>query len=307
MAQPQQPPDLYVENGRSYHSYQRGLYWLPHDDAECERLDVLHNLFYQQDQLNLPLHSAPLRVRPDDPLRILDLGCGTGFWAIDIADQYESNAEVIGLDLVNAQPPLVPRNASFIVNKSFNERFWPFAEDHFDLIHLSMITACVVEWPQMYDKIFRYLRPSIGYVEHLEFDLTPRYLGGPRINDSNIIRFWEDLVRASADAGRPIAYDPQATFRDLTGAGFVDIDHRVIPVPWQYDPRRDPNYKIGATFDVAFLKGVGLESYAMAPFSRVNQWSAEEIRRYIKAVCDEFHGTRVELESHVHIWRARKP
>lgn len=27
--------ELYDENGRSYHTYQRGLYWLPHDDVRA--------------------------------------------------------------------------------------------------------------------------------------------------------------------------------------------------------------------------------------------------------------------------------
>ena len=44
--------------------------------------------------LNGRLHLAPL----DDPQRILDIGTGTGIWAIDMADKYPS-AEVIGTDL----------------------------------------------------------------------------------------------------------------------------------------------------------------------------------------------------------------
>jgi methylase of polypeptide subunit release factors len=40
------------------------------------------------------LHLAPLK----NPLRILDIGTGTGIWAVDIAEQY-SMAEVIGTDL----------------------------------------------------------------------------------------------------------------------------------------------------------------------------------------------------------------
>jgi methylase of polypeptide subunit release factors len=40
------------------------------------------------------LHLAPVK----DPQRILDVGTGTGIWAIDTADLYPS-AEVIGTDL----------------------------------------------------------------------------------------------------------------------------------------------------------------------------------------------------------------
>jgi len=45
------------------------------------------------------LHLAPL----DAPQRILDIGTGTGIWAIDVADEYPM-AEVIGTDLSPIQP-----------------------------------------------------------------------------------------------------------------------------------------------------------------------------------------------------------
>lgn len=98
--------DLYEENGRLYHMHRRGSYWLPHDDvgidgagqvddadlrqAECDRLDLLHNLFYDQRHLNLPLHTCPLQPRPGERMHILDLGCGTGFWVIDMAEYVSS-------------------------------------------------------------------------------------------------------------------------------------------------------------------------------------------------------------------------
>jgi methylase of polypeptide subunit release factors len=55
-------------------------------------LDVHHAIFTLL--LNGRLHMAPLV----EPRRILDIGTGTGIWAIDMADQYPS-ADVIGTDL----------------------------------------------------------------------------------------------------------------------------------------------------------------------------------------------------------------
>ena len=40
------------------------------------------------------LHKSPLK----DPREILDVGTGTGIWAIDMADRYP-NAKVTGIDL----------------------------------------------------------------------------------------------------------------------------------------------------------------------------------------------------------------
>lgn len=46
------------------------------------------------------LHLAPIK----NPHRILDIGTGTGIWAIDMADLYPS-AEVVGTDIRFAPSP----------------------------------------------------------------------------------------------------------------------------------------------------------------------------------------------------------
>ena len=46
------------------------------------------------------LHLAPI---DDKPGKILDVGTGTGIWAIEMGDDYPS-AEVIGTDLSPTQP-----------------------------------------------------------------------------------------------------------------------------------------------------------------------------------------------------------
>jgi len=46
------------------------------------------------------LFLAPLGPKPG---RILDIGTGTGIWAIDVGDEYP-NAEIIGTDLSPTQP-----------------------------------------------------------------------------------------------------------------------------------------------------------------------------------------------------------
>jgi len=50
--------------------------------AELERLDILHKLFLVLRRE--ALHSAPI-VNLANP-RILDVGCGTGIWGIDMAE-----------------------------------------------------------------------------------------------------------------------------------------------------------------------------------------------------------------------------
>jgi 2-polyprenyl-3-methyl-5-hydroxy-6-metoxy-1,4-benzoquinol methylase len=80
------------ENGRTYPAYGLNEYGLPIDEQEQDRNDLQHAKFMLI--LGDNLHLAPIR---EDPSRILDLGCGSGIWAIDMADRYP-NADVIGVE-----------------------------------------------------------------------------------------------------------------------------------------------------------------------------------------------------------------
>src|SRR4051795_1295425 len=58
--------------------------------------------------LNDKLFLAPL----ENPTAILDVGTGTGIWAMDFADDYPG-AQVVGIDLSPIQPNYVPPNLQF--------------------------------------------------------------------------------------------------------------------------------------------------------------------------------------------------
>ena len=97
------------EHGRRYHAYQAGAYQFPNDEKELNRMDIEHH--NQKLQMDGKLHMCPL----DNPEQILDLGTGTGIWAMDMADQYP-HCEMIGTDLSPVQPSWVPPNLQFEVD-----------------------------------------------------------------------------------------------------------------------------------------------------------------------------------------------
>ena len=86
------------ENGRRYHAFREGEYLVPNDDKEQDRQDYTHHVFRLL--LGGSLFRAPITKHPQ---RVLDIGTGTGIWAIDFADEFPS-AEVIGNDLSPIQP-----------------------------------------------------------------------------------------------------------------------------------------------------------------------------------------------------------
>ena len=70
--------DYIIENGRRYHRFREGSYNFPNDDLEQDRENLKHTVL-----VNLcggRLYFAPIG---DNPGNILDMGTGTGAWAID--------------------------------------------------------------------------------------------------------------------------------------------------------------------------------------------------------------------------------
>jgi hypothetical protein len=70
------------EHGRRYHSYKADVnpYSFPNDDREQDREDLKHAMFLKL--FNKTLHFAPV---PATGAHVLDLGTGTGIWAVDCA------------------------------------------------------------------------------------------------------------------------------------------------------------------------------------------------------------------------------
>lgn len=65
-------------NGRRYHRYRHGRYPIPNDEAEQNREDMLHTMMMEA--TDGKLFYAPIG---DYPQKIIDLGTGTGLWAIE--------------------------------------------------------------------------------------------------------------------------------------------------------------------------------------------------------------------------------
>ncbi|PLB35294.1 class I SAM-dependent methyltransferase [Aspergillus candidus] len=284
------------ENGRTYHGYRRGVYFLPCDEQEQDRLDIFHKLFTVARVSNALIY-AP---HPSNG-RFLDLGCGTGIWSIEVAQKYP-DAFVAGVDLAPIQPPNRPNNCEFYAPFDF-EAPWAMGEDSWDLIHLQMGCGSVLGWPNLYQKIFAHLRPG-AWFEQVEIDFEPRC--DDRSLDGLALRHWYDNLKEATEARmRPIAHSSRQTMRDLQDAGFVDIDHQMVGLPlnpWLQDAHEE---KVARWYNLAISESI--ESLSLAPFHRTFGWDVKRIRHLAAEVKSEAFNKEIHAYNILHIYQARKP
>lgn len=148
----------YVENGREYQLWHRGQYPFPIDERELDRLDAMHKFFLVTRRYDL--YSPHIILDNIPNLKILDLGCGTGMWALDVAKKFFSSGSslVHGVDLstIMQASEIYPNNDFKAMD--IEEPWAPFIEENsYHLIHARMLAGSIHfdSLPRVYGEIFR--------------------------------------------------------------------------------------------------------------------------------------------------------
>ncbi|ETS81901.1 hypothetical protein PFICI_06903 [Pestalotiopsis fici W106-1] len=278
---PGQSPNApwYAENGRFYATFHPGQYLMPIDENELDRMDIMHKFFTvarRQDARAGGLHEA--KISSAEP-RILDLGCGTGIWAIDMADSYQSG-RVIGLDLNYSQPESIPATIEFR-RQDIEEYPWGLEPDSFDLVHLQMLAGSIRDWPTLYKNALRHLKPGIGMIEHVEIDFHP-LSGDNSLPQDSKLRFWFNELRSAFEqAGMPLSLEP-APESWLKQAGFEDIKRNIKEIPYHPWPSSELQKEIGRWLNMGMVQGI--EAMSMAPLTRYKGYSAAQVRSLLDDV-----------------------
>ncbi|KAL1961876.1 hypothetical protein VTN77DRAFT_956 [Rasamsonia byssochlamydoides] len=282
------------ENGRRYDSYGQGRYMMPNDEWEQDRLDLVHHIF-------LLLFKGELFIAPiESPQAILDLGTGTGIWAMDVADNFPS-ARVIGNDLSPIQPHYFPPNLEFHIGDF--EEDWDHPADYFDFIHARTISGCVYDWPRLLQRILHHLKPG-GYFEIVEAAFWSWSDDGTLKDDSPYMQYIRDLNEAGEKLGREmnVAHKLKGW---LINAGFEAVTEKVylLPLgPWPKDPRLK---EVGKWESIAAPESV--EAYGLRLYTQILGWSVEEARNHQERVKKQLRERSLHAYCKVYAVYGRKP
>jgi len=203
---------------------------MSNDEQEQERLDIHHHLIVLL--LGGKLHLAPISSTPH---RVLDLGTGTGIWAIDFADEYPS-AQVIGNDLSPIQPANVPPNLTFVVDDI--EDYWGYEKVPFDYVHARYLAASIRDWPGLVRQAFRNIKPG-GWVEFQEWDYEIQCLDNSLTPEHDLWKWHQYTCSRLISAG----IDPYPGLKlenYVRDAGFTNVKAHIYAIPlgtWPKDPR----------------------------------------------------------------------
>ncbi|KAK4242237.1 S-adenosyl-L-methionine-dependent methyltransferase [Achaetomium macrosporum] len=283
-------------HGRTFHSeIGNATYWGTNDERHSESLDVLHHLFTLC--LDGEIYAAPVK----DPKKALDIGTGTGIWAIDFADMWPA-CEVIGTDISPIQPTWVPPNVKFEIDDCTQP--WTFEPDSFDYVHIRYLQGCIADWYAFFREAYKALAPG-GWLESHE--ASPNvFSDDDTLPPKSAIAQWGPLF---VDGGKAIGrsftiVDEDIQRKAMEEAGFVDIQEKLIKVPsggWPADPKQR---EIGIFAQHAIETDV--EGFILF-MTTVLGWSREQVTVYIAHLRRELRS----LKHHVCYWQkvvwGRKP
>ncbi|TID16925.1 S-adenosyl-L-methionine-dependent methyltransferase [Venturia nashicola] len=286
--------DYRFEHGRRYHAYRDGAYWGPNDDHANEQQDLAHHMYNLT--LNRKLYLAPITI----PHNILDLGTGTGIWAIDMADVYPE-AHVLGTDLSPIQPDFVPPNCEFEVDDVTSE--WTFPENHFDFIHLREMFGSIADWDELFAQAFRHTKPG-GWVEIVEHSVEPTCDDGTMPPGHFYEEWGRTVITCGETAGKSFRIWKEAKGY-MERAGFVEIHEVRYRWPmngWSSDPMQK---EIGRWNQLRLHDGI--EGFMLRLLTRVLGWSYERSQVFLATMRNAVKDYRVHAYLEGTVVYGRKP
>jgi SAM-dependent methyltransferase len=210
----------------------------PSGSQEIGRRDFQHHLLRQALR---GAYAAPV----GEPAAILDVGCGTGRWALEMAERFP-HARVAGVDHALpgalAAPGARPVNLAFVAADVVEGL--PFADAAFDFVHMRLVLGALpaARWPMVARELVRVTRLG-GWVELVEGDLARG--GGPA---QETLNDW--IMRASLAHGA----NPRLGARVgdlLRDTGLSNVEVRALTLPIG-----ESGGRVGAMMAVEFLAGV---------------------------------------------------
>ncbi|KAI0144462.1 S-adenosyl-L-methionine-dependent methyltransferase [Xylariaceae sp. FL1272] len=258
-------------HGRTFHS-ERGnaQSWNPNDAQHDESMDILHHVstLLQKGKICLA-HLDP------DVQKVLDVGCGTGIWAIDFADLYP-NAQVIGVDISPSQPQWLPPNLKFEIDDVTQP--WTYEPNSFDYVHMRWLVGAIPDFNFLVKEIYNSIKPG-GIFEWKDSSCMITSDDGTVPVGCALDQWGRVFWEAGKKSGRTFrVLEDEIQRKAMEAAGFVDIKITDFKTPlgaWPADPHQK---EIGQYNRHALEQDI--EGFIVYMWTTIMGWTPEETHVY---------------------------
>ncbi|KAH6897447.1 S-adenosyl-L-methionine-dependent methyltransferase [Thelonectria olida] len=288
-----------VIHGRTYHA-ERGdaQYWAANDAKANESLDIIHHTSTLT--IDGKLYLAPLDKASVG--KVLDLGTGTGIWAMDLGDEFPE-AEVIGTDISPIQPSWVPPNVKFEIDDFTQD--WTFPDNTFDFVHMRYLYGSVPDWYDIFEKAYRVCKPG-GWIESYEGDPMCHSDDGSLKDGSAITEWGKFFYEGGKKLGRIFTPIPDSLQeKGMQAAGFVDMHSETIKVPVGDWPKEERQKEIGRFIQLGVETDV--EGHVSFMANLLDGWTQEQVILYCAQLRREMRARKTHAYYKQRIVWARKP
>ncbi|KAM0282371.1 hypothetical protein ACHAQH_003050 [Verticillium albo-atrum] len=202
--------------------------------------------------------------------RVLDVGTGTGIWAIEYVDDLEKD--------------------------------WTWSSP-FDFIFARVLSGSFQNYEDFIKKSFANLEPG-GYLELQEVHVPYESDDGSLPKDSELAKMGIYFRDAANMAGRPMDMSPKLEGW-MKDAGFVNVVVHMFKWPLNNWPR-DPHYKELGSWCFTNIDD-NLEGLTMAMFTRILGWTKDETVLFCSRVRKQLRDRRIHAYCPVYVLYGQKP
>ncbi|KAG6204576.1 hypothetical protein E4U35_003292 [Claviceps purpurea] len=290
--------------GRFYAPERPRRYLYPIDETALDGMDLFHKFFLEV-KLGA-LFGSPLELGGTQPLRIIDLGTGTGIWAFDVsevAEKTDSPVEITAVDMNMIQPSRIPSDVT-VLRLDIEHPSWAPLQRDCNLIHMRQLNGSVrpIHWLAIYRNALQHLKPG-GFIEHAEMDWATRW-AGPAPKDSALEKWSQAFRRGMFTLGRNVDVDGLQVRTTLASAGFSGIRETTTRC-FLSTHFSSPKIKVEKWFNAALRRN--LHGMSLVPLIEGLGYTQEEVDK----LCDQVKEEIVHCKTSVHFvlftWTAYKP
>ncbi|KAG0782211.1 hypothetical protein G6F62_006769 [Rhizopus arrhizus] len=155
-----------INTKREFHSEETSSYWLPKDEEEQQRLTAQHFAFKELYNGNI-LRSVSENLDFEKGISVLDVGCGSGAWIMDMTHDYP-NCTFHGCDIVDTTNKILKID-QFTFKLGNVVQGLPYEDNVFDFVHMRFFIFALrkEEWPIAIKELIRVTK-SGGMLQLME-------------------------------------------------------------------------------------------------------------------------------------------